>query len=64
MIKFIDSAGNHRGIEFSKSYNPRYINLTLYADKSLSGNTVQIQREKIEEIIDNLINLKEVINGL
>ena len=59
MIKFIDSAGNKRGIEFSNSYNPRYINLTLYADKRDSGSTVQINRELIQDIIDNLTNIKK-----
>ena len=54
MIKFIDSAGNKRGLEFSNSYNPKYIHLTLFAEKSLSGMTVQINKELVQDIIDNL----------
>ena len=58
MIKFIDSANNKRGIEFSNSYNPKYIHLTLFADKNLNASTTQIPKELIQDIIDNLEKIK------
>lgn len=59
MIKFTDSLNIERGIEFSSSYCGKYINLTLWAAKNTNGSTVQITYDKLDEIIDNLTNLKE-----
>ena len=59
MINFTDSLGTKRAIEFSNAYNKGYINLTLFCDKRMSGDTVQIPKVLLQEIIDNLTNLKE-----
>ena len=57
MIKFTDSLGMKRGIEFSLSFCGKYINLTLWAAKNTNGSTVQIPIDKIDELIDNLEGL-------
>ena len=57
MIKFRDSLGNERGIEFSLSYCGKYINKTDYVKGR--GSTIQIPIELIQELIDNLTNLRE-----
>ncbi len=54
MIKFTDSMGHKRGLEFSPSHKPEYVNLTLFADKNTNGSTIQIPRDKLEELQDNL----------
>ena len=64
MIKFKDSLGIERGIEFSHAYTEpgkpvKYINLTLWAAKNTNGSTVQMSVDVIDELIDNLTNLKE-----
>ena len=59
MIKFKDSLNIERGIEFSLSFCGKYINLTLWAAKNTNGSTVQIPAESLDELIDNLTNLKE-----
>ena len=59
MIKFTDSLGMKRGIEFSCSHCGKYINLTLWAAKNTNGSTVQMSIDVIDELIDNLTNLKE-----
>ena len=58
MINFRDSLGHERGIEFNLSYCGKYINLTLYAAKNTNGSTVQINRDLLQELIDNLEGLK------
>ena len=57
MINFSDSIGTKRAIEFSLSYCGKYINLTNYVKER--GSTIQIPLENIDELIDNLTNLKE-----
>lgn len=57
MIKFTDSMGHERGVEFSLSFKPEYANLTLFAKKNTNGSTIQIPRDKLEEIRDNLTKL-------
>lgn len=57
MIEFTDSMGNTRGIEFSESFPPKYINLTLFAARNTNGSTIQIPRDKLEELRDNLTKL-------
>ena len=59
MINFSDSIGTKRAIEFSLSYNGKYISLTLWADRRTNADTIQIPRDLLQELIDNLTNLKE-----
>ena len=55
MIKFKDSLGIERGIEFSLSYCGKYITKTEYAKGR--GQAVQIPYDKLPELIDNLEGL-------
>jgi len=57
MIKFTDSLNIERGIEFSSSYCGKYITKTEYVKDRSSA--VQIPYDKLDELIDNLTNLKE-----
>ena len=59
MVEFTDKAGRKRAIEFSNSYDPKYINLTQWVDKRDFGQTAQIPKELIPEIIDNLKGLEK-----
>lgn len=59
MLDFADSLGNKRALEFSLSYNDKYINLTLCAAKNTNCSTVQMPYALLEDIIDNLINLRK-----
>jgi len=63
MIKFKDSLNIERGIEFSLSFCSKYINLTLWAAKRTNGDTVQIPYEHLDELIDNLNQLKQDKNN-
>lgn len=58
MIKFKDSLDIARAIEFSLSYNNKYVNLTLWAEKRNNGDTIQIPAEHLGEIIQDLVKLK------
>ena len=55
MIKFLDSIDNERAIEWSKSFDGKYVNLTTF------GTTIQIPREQAKEV---LAELEELINNL
>jgi len=57
MIEFIDYFGVKRGISFSLSYCGKYINKTDYVKDR--GNTIQIPRDLLQELIDNLNHLKK-----
>ena len=59
MIEYKDSLGMKRAIEFSLSFSGKHINLTLWADKRTNADTVQIPYELLDELIDNLTNLKK-----
>ena len=59
MINFVDSLGIKRAIEFSLSFNSKYITMTLWADKRTNGDAIQIPKELIDELIVNLTKLKE-----
>ena len=59
MIEWIDEAGRKRGLEVCNSYNPKYALLTQWVDKRDYGQAVQIPRDLLQELIDNLTNLKE-----
>lgn len=63
MIQYKDSLNMQRGIEFSLSFNGKYINLTLWADKRVTADTVQIPYELLDDLIDNLTKLKEKHNA-
>lgn len=59
MIKYKDSLGITRGIEFSLSFDKDYVNLTLWADRRTNGDCIQFPYELLDELIDNLTKLKE-----
>lgn len=60
MINFVDSLGIKRAIEFSLSFNGKYITMTLWTDKRNNGDAIQIPKELVDELIGNLTILKEV----
>lgn len=57
MIRYEDSLGIKRGIEYSLSYCGKYITKTEYVKER--GSAVQIPIELLDELIENLTNLKE-----
>lgn len=61
MIKYEDSLGIERAIEFSLSFDRKYINLTLWTAKNSNGSTIQIPLTLKQELINNLekINVTE-----
>jgi len=57
MIKFTDSMGHTQSLEFSKSHDPEYINLTMFSDKHIRGSIIQFPKVYLEELRDNLTKL-------
>lgn len=64
MIRFKDSIDCERYIEFSPSFNKRYVNLTIYVpSKSATGNTLQMPVVAFKELIKLMQELdKELEN--
>ena len=64
MAEWIDSTGRRWKGEFSKAYTPKgqpvkWMNWTTWVEKHTTGSTVQIPVDEIDELIDNLTNVKE-----
>ena len=63
MINFSDSIGTKRAIEFNNAYTEegkpvKWINLTLWADKRTNGDCIQMPVDVIDELINNLTELR------
>lgn len=63
MIKFQDSLGHKRGIEFSQAHNPKYINLTQFAEKNTNGSTIQFPAVCLADLHENLTQLFDDANS-
>lgn len=57
MLRFKDSFGTTRTIEFSFSFDKKYINLTMGNEKSRYVDTLQIPREALGELIEQVSKL-------
>ena len=62
MIAFKDSIGVERHIEFSRSFNKSYVNLTIYTPtKSVTGNTLQIPCSAFKALIGFMQELQQEV---
>lgn len=64
MIAFKDSIGCERHIEFSRSFNKSYVNLTIYTpSRGATGNTLQMSIGAFRELIELMNELNAEIKA-